>query len=73
MINNKNNSIREYIVDHILIFDGAMGSLYLEKYSGACELANLNHREVILQIHKEYIEAGAKAIKTNIVAESKTK
>ncbi len=65
MINNKNNSIREYIVDHILIFDGAMGSLYLEKYSGACELANLNHREVILQIHKEYIEAGAKAIKTN--------
>ncbi len=31
----------------------------------ACEAANLSDREAIINIHKEYMEAGANAIKTN--------
>ncbi len=51
-----------------LLFDGAMGTYYQEK-SGqplpACEMANLFDSQVVLQIHREYVEAGAAAIKTN--------
>lgn len=49
------------------LFDGAMGTYYSSKYAKniACELANLVDRDSIYNIHKEYIEAGANAIKTN--------
>ena len=48
-------------------FDGAFGTYYREKYetNDPCELANLSHPERVLAIHKEYIEAGVNAIKTN--------
>ncbi|MDI9468936.1 MAG: bifunctional homocysteine S-methyltransferase/methylenetetrahydrofolate reductase [Bacillota bacterium] len=51
-----------------LLFDGAMGTYYQEKSAKplpSCEMANLFDSRVILQIHKEYVEAGAAAIKTN--------
>ncbi|MBX4263962.1 bifunctional homocysteine S-methyltransferase/methylenetetrahydrofolate reductase [Clostridium estertheticum] len=51
-----------------LIFDGAMGTYYAsikENPLSKCELANIYDRNTILNIHKEYIEAGCKAIKTN--------
>jgi methionine synthase I (cobalamin-dependent)/5,10-methylenetetrahydrofolate reductase len=51
-----------------LLFDGAMGTYYPEvsiKPMPECEMANIFDRETILKIHSEYIEAGAKAIKTN--------
>ena len=48
-------------------FDGAFGTYYFE--SGGCheycELANLDEGELVRQIHREYIAAGATAIKTN--------
>lgn len=49
------------------LFDGAMGTYYSSKYNKnmACELANLFDRDSIYRIHKEYIEAGANAIKSN--------
>lgn len=49
------------------LFDGAIGTYYSSKHNTntACELANLFDRESIYNIHKEYIEAGANAIKTN--------
>lgn len=57
------------IFDHkdYFLFDGAMGTYYSTKYNNniACELANIEDRESILSIHKEYIEAGANAIKSN--------
>lgn len=51
----------------ILLFDGAMGTYYAQKYQDhtLCEFANLYHPGRILDIHKEYIEAGAQCIKTN--------
>lgn len=49
------------------LFDGAIGTYYSSKFNKniACELANLFDRDSIYKIHKEYIEAGANAIKTN--------
>lgn len=50
-----------------LLFDGAMGTYYSSGYDSgiACEAANLLGRDSIYSIHKEYIDAGANAIKTN--------
>lgn len=51
-----------------LVFDGAMGTYYPDKSKRVmpeCEMANLFDSEVIYEIHKEYVDAGAMAIKTN--------
>lgn len=50
-----------------LIFDGAMGTYFASKGydSKNCETANLQMPGVIEAIHREYIEAGAQALKTN--------
>ena len=51
-----------------LLFDGGMGTYYPVKSSKPlpeCEIANLFDAQTILEIHKEYVNAGAKAIKTN--------
>lgn len=51
-----------------LLFDGGMGTYYpvkSKKPLPECEMANLFDANTILEIHKEYVEAGAKAIKTN--------
>ena len=51
-----------------LIFDGAMGTYYSSLPGRAeerCERASLDHPEEILSIHRAYLEAGCKAIKTN--------
>ncbi len=51
-----------------LLFDGAMGTYYPEvsnKPLPECEMANIFDKDTILKIHREYIAAGAKAIKTN--------
>ncbi len=54
-----------------LIFDGAMGTYYAsirKTHLQKCELANIYDRSTILKIHREYIEAGCQAIKTNTFA-----
>lgn len=60
--------ITEYLKNNILICDGAMGTYYSELSGNDisyCEFANLNNRDIIKKIHCEYIEAGAKLIRTN--------
>ena len=60
--------IRDYLKSNILITDGAMGTYYGEKTgeeNSFCELANINNPEIIEEIHREYIEAGANLIRTN--------
>ena len=58
--------IRTYLQDNLLLFDGAMGTYYTQK-GGAepCEMANLTDPQRIYQIHREYVGAGCKALKTN--------
>lgn len=63
--------IREYLQQHYLLFDGAMGTCYAARYPGdqvACEPVNLTHPERILEIHRAYLDAGCRAIKTNTFA-----
>lgn len=53
---------------NILITDGAMGTYYAQltgKNNELPEHANINEPHIIEQIHNEYIEAGARLIKTN--------
>lgn len=60
--------IRDYLKKNVLITDGAMGTYYSEKTGekvSYCELANTENPQIINEIHKEYIEAGAKLIRTN--------
>lgn len=51
-----------------ILFDGALGTYYPEvsqRPLPQCEMGNIFDKDTILKIHKEYIEAGANAIKTN--------
>lgn len=62
--------IQEYLEQHNLITDGAFGTYYGEKY-GTREMpeqANLRYPERVQEIHEEYLEAGAKLIRTNTFA-----
>ncbi|NLC17057.1 MAG: bifunctional homocysteine S-methyltransferase/methylenetetrahydrofolate reductase [Clostridiales bacterium] len=49
------------------LFDGAFGTYYtqLTNKFEPCELANLDDRQTVFNIHKSYIDAGVDAIKTN--------
>lgn len=53
-----------------LWFDGAFGTYYfsLTGDETPCELANLKNPALVGQIHREYLEAGATALKTNTFA-----
>lgn len=60
--------IRTYLQDHTLLFDGAMGTYYAALYpadAAKCEWANVRHPERVRAIHEAYLQAGARAIKTN--------
>lgn len=74
-------NIKDYLNKKILVLDGAMGTsiqkfkLSEEEYSGGCschgnqkgnnDLLNLTHPDIIGEIHKNYLEAGADIIETN--------
>ena len=65
-VGNQENQIRP-----ILLTDGAMGTYYAELTGdarGFCEFANVNNPEIILKIHKAYLAAGARLIRTNTFA-----
>lgn len=60
--------IKEYLKNNVLISDGAMGTYYSEltgNDASYCEFGNLNDKETIKKIHTEYINAGARLIRTN--------
>lgn len=64
-------TIREYLRESILIMDGAMGTYYDFLYHGEglfSEEANIIHPERVTKIHKEYIEQGARLLRTNTFA-----
>lgn len=63
--------IRDYLKDHYLLFDGAMGTYFAAQNRTAlqsCELANITSPDKIEAIHRAYLKAGASAIKTNTFA-----
>lgn len=63
--------IREYLKEKNLLFDGAMGTYFAKishKSASESEEAALKNADIIEKIHREYIDAGAKAIKTDTFA-----
>ncbi len=59
-------TVKEAIKEKILVLDGAMGTMIQRKgLSGNSEQLNLTHPEIIAEIHREYIEAGASLIEAN--------
>lgn len=63
--------LQDYLKEHILLTDGAMGTYYDQLYGGEdgmAEVANLSHPERILEIHRSYAESGARLLRTNTFA-----
>lgn len=62
--------IREYLKETKLITDGSFGTYFAEKYQTEeiPETANTACATRVAEIHKEYIAAGAKLIRTNTFA-----
>lgn len=62
-------SIRDYLKHKTIIADGAMGTYYAHITNSDddvwCELANITQEEIIVKIHKDYIAAGARLLRTN--------
>ncbi len=59
---------RTYMKDHVVLFDGAMGTMLYKKgaYINQCyEGLNLTAPKMVSDIHEEYIKAGADVIETN--------
>ena len=63
-------NLRGYLINNRLAADGAFGTYYAEKYGNdeLPEAANTMHPERVLEIHTEYIKAGARYIRTNTYA-----
>ncbi len=67
---------RQAIGQRVLILDGAMGTMLQERglQPGGCpEAMNLTAPEVVVGIHREYVDAGADVIVTNSFGGSRTK
>lgn len=62
--------IKDYLKHHKLVTDGAFGTYYAKKYQTQemPENANTEYPERVLDIHRSYIESGAKLIRTNTFA-----
>lgn len=67
-VNTSSNALREYLRDNVLVADGAAGT-YLASIAGRnpqpCELFNLTNPRLILEMHGQYLRAGAKLLLTN--------
>ena len=57
--------VRAHLARKPLLFDGGMGTYYKAKPGTECEQANLLDPAGVLAVHREYLAAGAEAIKTN--------
>jgi len=65
--------IKEILQKGMLPMDGAFGTYYASLYGNAapCELANIDHPDRVRTIHNEYIEAGARLLRSNTFAASR--
>ncbi len=62
--------LRDLLQTEKIICDGAFGTYYATQYDTKelPEFANLSHPERVREIHKEYLAAGAKLLRTNTYA-----
>ena len=57
--------VRAHLARKPLLFDGGMGTYYKAKPGTECEQGNLLNPAGVRKVHREYLAAGAEAIKTN--------
>ena len=63
-------NLKDILKEGILLTDGAMGTYYKEQ-GGTChraELASVEQPHIIEDIHRQYLDAGARLIRTNTFA-----
>ena len=63
--------IRDYLKENTLLFDGGMATYYAARNRTThrdCEWANLTAPDEVQAIHRAYLAAGARALKTNTYA-----
>ena len=67
---NDVKEFRKYIDNNILLTDGAFGTYYASIYdtNELPENANIDYPDRVKQIHRQYISAGAKLLRTNTYA-----
>lgn len=68
--------IQNLIDNNFLLFDGAMGTMLQEKGLKGGELPegyNIHSPEIVYEIHKKYIEAGADVVTTNTFGANRLK
>lgn len=70
MTQSAKTALSRRLTQQKLLFDGAFGTYYAQLFDTRelPELANTLHPERVLQIHRDYIEAGAQLIRTNTFA-----
>ncbi|RMG61510.1 MAG: 5-methyltetrahydrofolate--homocysteine methyltransferase [Deltaproteobacteria bacterium] len=69
-------NLRSLIGSGVLLIDGAMGTMLQERgleKGEPPEVLNLKKPEVVLSVHREYLEAGAMAVTTNTFGGSRVK
>ncbi len=71
------NNFRDFLQeDRVRVFDGAMGTMIYHKgvYINRCyDELNLSSPDLITEIHREYLKAGAEIIETNTFGASRLK
>src|SRR5260370_34999307 len=62
--------------EHVYLFDGAMGTMLYAKgvFINKCyDELNLRSPEIVLEVHKQYVRAGAEVIETNTYGANRVK
>ncbi len=66
----------ELLQDHLMVVDGAMGTVLYERgvfIHTSFDSLNLSNPDLVEEIHREYIEAGAELIQTNTFGANRVK
>jgi methionine synthase I (cobalamin-dependent) len=62
--------------EHVYLFDGAMGTMLYSKgvFINKCyDELNLRNPEIVLEVHKQYVRAGAEIVETNTYGANRVK
>jgi len=62
--------------EHVYLFDGAMGTMLYSKgvFINKCyDELNLRNPEIVLEVHKQYVRAGAEILETNTYGANRVK
>lgn len=69
-------TLLELAREQVVLLDGGMGTMLIDrglKQGQVPELWNLDHPEIVQEVHREYLSAGAAAILTNTFGASSIK